>query len=154
MAAYYFDSSGLVKWYVVEAGTPWVDRILSPRSGHEVYTVRVAGAEVVAAFAIRLRTGTLTLAEAQAATARFRADLRHVFVMVDVTESLVDAAMTMAERHGLRGYDAIHLASALSVQGMRAASSRPQITFVSADGRLNAAAAAEGLPVEDPTTHV
>jgi predicted nucleic acid-binding protein len=153
MDAYYFDTSALVKWYVAEAGTAWVTSILSPAIGNDVYTVQVTGAEVIAAFSIRVRTGTLSSVAAQIAIAQFKSDFRNELQLVDVTDDLIDTAMTLAERHGLRGYDAVHLASALVVQAHRRATRQTPITFVSADGRLNAAAAAEGLAVEDPTTH-
>ena len=102
MDAYYFDTSALVKWYVVEAGTAWVTSILSPENANEVYTVRITGAEVIAAFSLRLRTGTLTPADAHVAITQFKADFRGEFQLVDVTEGVVDTAMTLAERHGLR----------------------------------------------------
>ena len=151
MAAYSFDTSGLVKWYVAEAGTAWVTSVLLQASGNEVYTVRVTGAEVIAAFSIRLRTGTLTSADAQAVITQFKSDFRNEFQIVDVTDEVVDSAMTLAERHGLRGYDAVQLAAALAVQSHRRVTGQAPITFVSADGRLNNAAAAEDVAVEDPT---
>jgi uncharacterized protein len=153
MDTYYFDTSALVKWYVSEVGTDWVTSVLSPASDNEVYTVRVTGAEMIAAYSIRLRTGTLTSADAQAAITQFKSDFRSELQLVDVTDELVDSAMALAERHGLRGYDAIQLAAALALHARRRATGQAPITFVSADGRLNTAAAAEGPAVEDPTSH-
>jgi hypothetical protein len=57
-------------------------------------------------------------------------------------------AALLADTHVLRAYDAIQLAAALEVR-----SQDPSLTLVSADVDLNAAATAEGLPVEDPNTH-
>ena len=39
----------------------------------------------------------------------------------------------MAERHALRGYDAVHLAAAIAVRNLREAGGLPEIVFVSAD---------------------
>jgi hypothetical protein len=61
--------------------------------------------------------------------------------------------MILAERHALRGYDAVQLAAALELQTVLTASGLPALTLVSADAELNAAAAAEGLTVEDPNLH-
>jgi predicted nucleic acid-binding protein len=72
---------------------------------------------------------------------------------VEVTEALVDMAMTLAERHGLRGYDAVQLAATLELQTALAASGLPALTVISSDAELNTAAAAEGLVVEDPNRH-
>jgi uncharacterized protein len=61
--------------------------------------------------------------------------------------------MDLAERHGLRGYDAVQLASAITIKDVQAALGLPISVFVSADKRLNAAASAEGLIVENPNDH-
>jgi hypothetical protein len=55
--------------------------------------------------------------------------------------------------NGLRGCDAVHLASALALQQMREAMELPSLTFVSADAQQRETAAAEGFPVEDPNEH-
>ena len=67
-----------------------------------------------------------------------------------MTEQLVNLAMTLAEGHGLRGYDSVQLAAALALQATREALDLSAVTFVCADDRLNAAAVAEGLSVENP----
>ena len=47
MAAYFFDSSAIVKRYVREVGTAWVRDITEPVAGHRLYVARIAGVEVV-----------------------------------------------------------------------------------------------------------
>jgi uncharacterized protein len=61
--------------------------------------------------------------------------------------------MDLAERHGLRGYDAVHLAAAVAVVGAQRGRRLPAATFLSADSAQRAAAAAEGLPIDDPNAH-
>jgi len=61
--------------------------------------------------------------------------------------------MDLAERRGLRGYDAVHLAAALVVAEAQRRAGRPPLTFVSADTNQRQAAAAEGLLVEDPNAY-
>ena len=150
MSHYYLDSSALVKRYVAEAGTGWAANLCATSAGHTLYTVRISGAEIVAALFLRVRTGTLAESDAQAAAAQFRADLRDRYQIVETTERVVDLAMMLAERHGLRGYDSIQLAAALALQLARDSLSLSAITFVCADDRLNTAAEAEGLSVENP----
>src|SRR5207245_3535200 len=48
----------------------------------------------------------------------------------------------------LRAYDAVQLAAALQIRARWSKQRKAGFTFVSADGALNAAAAAEGLIVE------
>jgi len=62
--------------------------------------------------------------------------------------------MDLAERYGLRGYDSVHLAAALIVADLQRGMGRSLLTFVSADAVQRQAAAAEGLPVENPSAYV
>ena len=61
--------------------------------------------------------------------------------------------MGLAQGRGLRGYDAIQLASALAVQDDLITSSVGPPVFVSADVDLNEAAQVEGMTVENPNSH-
>lgn len=153
MGHYYLDSSALVKRYVAETGTDWVIDLCAPAAEHTLYTARVSGAEIIAALFLRMRTGTLAASDAQAAATQFKADFRSHYQIVEMTEQLVDVAMVLAERHRLRGYDSIQLSAALALQTVRDSLSLSAITFVCADDRLNMAATAEGLAVENPNAH-
>jgi len=53
----------------------------------------------------------------------------------------------------LRAYDAVHLATALNIDRRLARAGEPALTFLSADNRLNDAAAAEGSMVDNPNDH-
>ena len=61
--------------------------------------------------------------------------------------------MTLAEQHGLRGYDAVQLAAALELHAVRNRMGLTPLTFVSADSALNTASQTEGLMVDDPNAH-
>jgi predicted nucleic acid-binding protein len=63
-------------------------------------------------------------------------------------QDVIDVAASLAERHVLRGYDAVQVASALSVQ--RALAPEP-VTLLSADQRMCEIARDEGMDVVDPT---
>ncbi|MBE2222629.1 MAG: type II toxin-antitoxin system VapC family toxin [Anaerolineae bacterium] len=149
MTHYYFDSSGLVKNYVLETGTDWVRNICTNPS-HTIYTIRISSAEIVAAFSLRVRTNSIQIADGQSAIHQFKADFQTNYQIVEVTMPLVELAMVLIERHGLRGYDGIQLAGALSLHHIRDSLSLPALTFVCADNRLNEAATTEGLLVENP----
>lgn len=153
MAHYYFDSSALVKRYVVETGTGWVTALCTPEAGHTINLVRITGAEMIAAFFRRVQVGSLTSADAQTAAAQFRHELRGRYEIIEVTEAVVDTAMRLAETYALRGYDAVQLAAALELQSVRASFNLPTLIFVSADQRLNTVASTEGLPVENPNNY-
>lgn len=65
------------------------------------------------------------------------------YFIVDVSDALVKIAGQFAEKHALRGYDALHLASAVIVHGQ---GNRP-VTFSCFDARLSRAARREGLNI-------
>jgi len=74
-------------------------------------------------------------------------------LIVEVTEETAQRAMDLAERHGLRGYDAVHLAAALLIAETREPLGLATLTFVSADAAQSQVASAEGLLVNDPTDY-
>lgn len=153
MAAYFFDSSALVKRFARETGSAWVFNLLKPSHGNTVYVVRITGVEVVSALTRRVRAGSLTPMEANKAIARLERSLLLRYACIDIQEPLAVRAMRLAKAHALRGYDAVQLAAALSVNAGRLAAGTTALTLVSADDALNTAARAEGLAVDNPNLH-
>lgn len=153
MPAYFFDSSGIVKRYVNEIGTPWVLSLASPGTGNRIHVARITGVEVVAAVTRRQRSGSLTSSEAALVLDQFRHDFAAEYRIVAITPALLTHAMALAETHALRGYDAVQLSAVLTLILRRQARWLPALTFVSSDAELNAAAMGEGLVVEDPASH-
>lgn len=150
MASYFFDSSALVKRYVNETGTIWVTSLIDPAAGHEIFLARISGVEVLSAIKRRERVGTTSPQEAQLAISNFRDDFAVFFTILEISSLLISEAMSLAERHDLRAYDAVQLAAALEVHRRRTALGLSLAALVSADRALNEAGLAEGLTVEDP----
>jgi predicted nucleic acid-binding protein len=153
VAHLFFDTSAIVKRYVNEAGTPWVLGLVVPSSGNRVYLARITGVEVISAVARRQRGGSLSTAEAALVLGRFRHHFATDYRVVAMTPTVFNQAMVLAETHALRGYDAVQLAAALLLNRRRLGRGLPSVTLLSADGDLNAAAAVEGLAVENPNAH-
>lgn len=134
----YLDTSALVKLYVEEdhseAVRGWVDE------AEIVATCRVAYPEAVAALCRRHRAGDLARQAYAATVGALRRDWGRLAV-VDFDE--FDAGR-LAAKHGLRGYDAVHLSSAML---LASAPAGPDIAFVSFDVALNRAASRERLHV-------
>jgi len=101
MAVYYLDTSALVKRYASETGTVWVMNLTEPRVGHDIYTVRVTGPEMIAALFRKARTRQVSQAEAVRSAKNFRADWQMQYQVLEVTAGVVDRAMELAEKHGL-----------------------------------------------------
>jgi predicted nucleic acid-binding protein len=150
---YFADTSALAKRYINEVGSIWLRSLLDPSTGAETYIVRTTAVELVAAVTRRERGGSLSPADASAARSAIRLDLGSEYIISDVTDALIRHAMALAETHALRGYDAIQLAAALELSLLRDAMGLPRPLLLSADAELLAAAAAEGLTVDDPNAH-
>jgi uncharacterized protein len=151
---YFFDSSAVVKRYVIETGTAWILDLMNPRAGNQLHIARITGVEVVSAIARRTRGGSVSIADAAIAIADFRYDFMRAYRIADITPTIVIRAMQLAELYALRGYDAVQLAAALHVQSYFSSIASSGLTMISADDELNAAAAAEGLIIEDPNAHL
>jgi predicted nucleic acid-binding protein len=133
----YLDTSSLVKLYVLEDGTREIRSLIDDSS--MVATSVIAYAEARAALARRTREGSLSKREHVRAKADLESDWP-LFLSLEVTAVIARHAGDLAERHSLRGFDALHLAAYLALLGrMRGEPFR----FSSFDARLNAAAAAE-----------
>lgn len=153
MAVYFADSSALSKRYVAEVGSAWLRAQLDPATNCIVYVAHITAVELIAAITRRERGGTLTAAEATTARAQIRMDIAMEYQLIEVTDVLIERAMSLAEAHGLRGYDAVQLAAALDVNDSFQAAELPTITLLSADAELNATAMAEGLTIENPNDY-
>ena len=109
----YLDASALVKCYIVERGSK---ETIALTAECEITATSIASrAEVAAALAKAVRAGLVKDEVARNAQRRFARDWPDL-VRVSVTESLVERAEGLAWEHGLRGYDAVQLASALTWQ--------------------------------------
>ncbi len=135
----YLDTSALVKLYVDEPGTPAV--VARVEGAEAVVTARVTYAEARAAFARHRREGALSRAHLRQVVRELDGDWG-AYNLVEISDPVVRQAGALAERHALRGYDAVQLAAALDVH--RAGGN---VEFASFDIRLNRAARRETLHV-------
>jgi len=135
------DSSALVKLYADESGADEV-RSISP-----LIISQLARVEVPAALWRKHRLGELSAEDATLLVAAFEADYFGVddeperFFVIAMTPTVLDDAAQLVGVHGLRAYDSVQLASALSTS-----SEFPEgVAFVAFDQTLRAAAARERL---------
>ena len=132
----YFDTSAIIKFSLDEPGIDEVDRLW--READIVFSSRIAYAEARAGLARAVRSGRSHPSEHKAA--RRGLDTRWDEVeCIEITDPLVRLAGDLADRRGLRGYDSVHLASALVLGD--------EVVLASWDRELNEAASAEGLHV-------
>lgn len=138
----YLDTSSLVKLYVEEEGSAKVcDMVFSSEM---TGTSLVAYAEARAAFSRRFRENAFTPREYNRLIFSFNKDWKN-YLTIRVTEKLVQMAGNLADKHGLRGFDAIHLSSALILRKGLAA----PVIFSCFDEKLQKASKLEKLDQPD-----
>lgn len=134
----YVDTSTLIELIIEEAGSDRAEAVWHAADG--VTSAALIIVEARAALAAAARGGRLSNRQhkdAKAELDRLVADLH----LVRITEQLLHEAAELAEIEGLRGYDAVHLAAALTAGAS---------VLTSADGALCEAAARRGLHIANP----
>jgi uncharacterized protein len=134
----YVDASALVKRYVAEVGSGEVNALIAGASG--VGTAVISHVEVSSALAKAARMRLFSREEAASALKVFNSEWESL-IRLQLTEVLISRAATLAWEHGLRGYDAVHLAAALFWQDMLG----DPVTLASYDRQLWEAAKVTGL---------
>lgn len=127
--------------------------LLKPSARNYIYVSSLSEVEVVAAIARRRKGLRLSQNKADKSIVRFEKGFERRFLIVEATVDVLKRAVRLADSHSLRGYDAVHLASALEANAMRRLSKLSPLIFVSADNELNSAALAEGLQIENPNNY-
>ncbi len=127
------DTSALVKIYVAESGSMEVRKLVA--DSEAVAACRIAWAEAHAALARRVRE---VPADAEAVDKARRGIARDWprYLLVEISQDVVERAAEYAETFALRGYDSVQLAAAhtLALKGGQ------PVSFACFDDRLNKAA--------------
>ena len=129
----------MFKLLVNEEGSDAAARLWTPE--RRLTSSLLVYPELRAALAMAVRTGRLDADGASDVAARLEARFAELTV-IDLTAELAREAGHLAERHGLRGYGAVHLASALVAEVQL-----DDILLVTWDEDLARAARRDGLPV-------
>jgi uncharacterized protein len=154
MSLFYVDASAMVKRYVTEVGTSWVQALAEPTAGNTLVSAAITRVEVGAAIASRHRaSGGLTLVERDGAIAVLELHCATEYILTPIDATVLDQALALTQQHRLRGYDAVQLAAALLVNNSYRTGGLPPLIFLSADRDLLGAARAEGLAVDDPNMY-
>jgi uncharacterized protein len=131
----YFDTSAIVPIVIDEPVSPAAARLWD--DADRVVSSRLVYVEARAALAMARRTDRLTGVGLSAAVDDLELVCGQLDV-VEVTEQLIRGAGDLAQRFGLRGYDAVHLASARAVAD-------PDLVLAAGDRNLLAAASSLGI---------
>jgi predicted nucleic acid-binding protein len=139
----YLDTSALVKRYFRES---YSDEILSRwKSAAQIVTSFIAYAEMMASLYRKKREADLADTLIRKIADSFHQDWES-FIRVEVNDELNGYIDRVVEEYPLRGFDAIHLASALAIHEMFP----EDFVFAWFDDRLARAAQSEGLQTFPP----
>ena len=135
----YFDSSSIVKWFFDEPLSEMAGDIKD--SSKIAVTSLIAFPEVMSAFNRAFKDRRCTQSELD----KIRTGFLRIwsdFQRVAITEHLVRKSETLIFKHNLKGFDSLHLASAIE---LKAECGTLDIFFSCFDKNLNAAARREGF---------
>ena len=136
----YLDTSALVKRYFNEPDS--VEVISLWKSARELVTSSSAYAETVATFYRKRRETHLGQKMFDKILESFQEEW-NIFIRVHITDELNPLIHRVVAEHALRGYDAIHLSSALTIHERL----KEDFLFACFDRRLIQAAQLEGLSI-------
>jgi predicted nucleic acid-binding protein len=131
----YFDTSALVPLLIEEPGSEPAGRLWD--GADRIVSVRVVYPEARAALAQAHRLSRVTAQGLRSAVNDLDRRCEQLD-MLDIDDALARQAGELAEKHALRGYDAVHLAAAYLVNDA-------ELVVVAGDRPLLAAATAVGL---------
>ena len=134
----YLDTSALIKRFVTEKGSQLIQTVMSQKG--PIATAKIAYAEVYAGLTRKHREGHLSDRSYALSCHQFESDWP-AYIRIDLRDDILLIARDLIQRYPLRGFDAIHVASALSLKSALG----EEITFAAADERLLRAAEAERL---------
>lgn len=140
MSIIYLDTSALVKQYVQESASNDVQKLI--KTADHSGTSLITRAEMAAAMARASRMKLIPSSEAEAAWDKFLSDWSSIS-RLKVSRQIIDRAAALAWEYPLRGYDAVHLASAVLWQEAL----ETQITLTTFDRELHSAGIQAGLTV-------
>lgn len=133
----YFDTSALIPLVVGESTSSTCSRLWNEAT--RVVSTRLIYPEARAALAQAERMSRLTVVELERAVDEVDSIALEISY-IEVSAELAASAGDLAQAHGLRGYDAVHLASAVLVND-------EELALVTGDRDLAAAARSIGISV-------
>jgi predicted nucleic acid-binding protein len=153
VSAYFLDSSALVKRYVPETGSTWIQAIADAVTGNLLIISRITWVEVLSVLARWQREGSLSATDVHLIIQRFRYDLNNQYQVVELDLTVTENAGQLVNQYPLRAYDAVQLASVLRIQAAFATATSTSLVFLTADDRLLTIAQTAGLLTDNPHHH-
>lgn len=150
MSHYFLDSSALAKRYVTESGSAWIRSIFAIPFEHTCLIAQITPVEVYSGAMRRVREGSVDIATASNLRLALLMHTEKQYQVVRLTPQVIWQAQEIIERHPLRAYDAVQLASAIMANNRLRDAGLEPLVFLTSDQRLAHVADQTGLRTEDP----
>ena len=151
MSIFYFDTSAIVKRYVMETGTNWIMALTNPVHNNLSIIAEITMAETAATIAAKHRAiGGITRQERDDAIQLFLQHCNSNYHLIPTHQIILERAILLTQNHRLRGYDAVQLATALITNEKLIIGKLKPLVFVTADNDLIEAAQSERLSTDNP----
>jgi predicted nucleic acid-binding protein len=150
---YYLDASALVKRYLQEPGTGWLDELFAGTAPARYVSATLITVELTAAIARAERERRISKGQRDRVAAQAARECKALLKQAEVTEGVMTVASGLALRYPLRAYDAVHLATAMIIRAQTSDLPIDAPIFIAADKTLLAAAQSEGFATENPNDH-
>jgi uncharacterized protein len=150
---YFLDSSAIVKRYVPEKGTTWIQDLSDRQTRNQLFVAGIAWVKVLSALARRRREGSFSESQIEQIHLVIKSHWNNQYRILELDQTLIQQAGELVNEHPLRAYDAVQLASALRLQISLRQAQLPGLVFLSADDRLLEVAQAVGLLSDNPSRH-
>src|SRR5512144_143791 len=111
MPAYYLDASALVKRYLPEPGTPWLNKLLAQQGDDVFLSSELALVEVISVLSRAQREKRISLHHRDRLINQVNVEMQEMMRAVSASRSIAQSAGDLVVKHPLRAYDAVHLAT-------------------------------------------
>ena len=153
MTLYYIDASALVKRYLGEPGSAWLNDLFEAPAANSFVSSELVAVELIAALSRARREKRINEVRRNRLALQVAQEWRSLLESAAVTRRTITTASELALGHPLRAYDAVHLATAITIQSGLTALDIQGLVFMAADKALLLAAQAEGFLTDNPNDH-
>ena len=149
----YLDASALAKRYVVEHGTVVVNYLFRRVTRDDMMCLTLGILEVISIFVRKRNASVVPHTTFNQAMTDFRSEVIDAanFTKIPATDSLINTAASLVEKHSLNATDAVILRSVLDLVVVLRATG-DDLVLVTSDQRLLRAAQVEGVLTFNPET--
>jgi uncharacterized protein len=102
---YFLDSSAIVKRYVPERGTGWVQDLCDRQTSNQLFVAGITWVEILSALARRRREGSFNESQIEQIHLAIKSHWNHQYRILELDQTLMQQAGELVNQHPLRADD-------------------------------------------------